>query len=143
MPVSKHRRKPGGRNVGHSGGSKAPPMPPLPPDLDVLLKPCFAYFKFSDTYKVSFFKATKGQEDAHYALDIIVDKAWRYQAPMRPVSKAEVFRQMAEPIDDDYPGQTAEEAERALAFLVEHGMVEIDGDQITIPARFQQVDKAG
>ena len=41
------------------------------------------------------------------------------------------------------PGRTAEEVERALALLVEQGMVDVEGDQITVPARFQYVDKAG
>ena len=50
---------------------------------------------------------------------------------------------MAQPIEDLYPGRTAEETERALAFLVEHGMVDVAGDQIIVPARFQQVDKVG
>jgi hypothetical protein len=59
------------------------------------------------------------------------------------VSKTEVLREMAQPIEDLYPGRSAEETERALAFLVEPGMVEVAGGQITVPARFQQVDKAG
>ena len=50
---------------------------------------------------------------------------------------------MAQPIEDLYPGRTAEKTESALAFLVEQGVVDVEGDQITIPARFQQVDKAG
>jgi len=74
---------------------------------------------------------------------MIADRAWQYNAPLQAVSKADVLREMAQPIEDLYPGRTAEEVERALAFLVEHGMVEVAGDQITVPARFQQVDKAG
>ena len=76
-------------------------------------------------------------------MDIIAARAWWYNAPMPVLSKAAVVREMANPIEDDHPGRTAAEAERALASLVEHGMVEMAGDQITIPVRFQQVDKAG
>ena len=36
-------------------------------------------------------------------------------------------------LDDDMP---ARDAEVALAFLVEQGMVEVAGDTITVPARF-------
>jgi len=74
---------------------------------------------------------------------MIADRTWQYNAPLQAVSKAEVLREMAQPIDDLCPGRPAEEVERALAFLVEQGMVEVEGDQITVPARFQQVDKAG
>ena len=138
MPVSKHRHKPGGKSVRHPGRSrsKVPTRPPLPPNMQ-------AWQRFRDKYTAPFFAATEGQEDAHYALDIIAAHAWRYNAPPRAVSKTKVIREMAEPIEDDHPGRTAEEAERALAFLVEHGMVEMEGDQITVPARFQQGDKAG
>src|SRR4051812_11835558 len=65
------------------------------------------------------------------------------QRPLQAVSKAEVLREMAEPLDELCPGRTAEEVERALTFLVEQGMVDVEGNQITVPARFQQVDKAG
>jgi hypothetical protein len=136
MPVSKHRRKPGGKSVRHPGRGKAPTRPPLPPDMQ-------AWQKFRKGYTAPFFAATKGQEDAHYALDIIADHAWQYNAPTQAVSKAKVLREMAEPIEDYHPGRTAAETERALTFLAEHGMVDIEGDQITVPARFQQVDKAG
>jgi predicted deacylase len=54
---------------------------------------------------------------------------------LQPVSKAVVFREFRVPLDveDDMP---ARDAEAALAFLVEQGMVEVAGDQITVPARF-------
>jgi hypothetical protein len=102
-----------------------------------------AWQKFRDQYTAPFFAATEGEGDAHYALDIIAARAWRYNAPMPVLRKAAVVREMANPLEDDHPGRTAVEAERALAFLVEHGMVDMEGDQITIPARFQQVDKTG
>jgi predicted deacylase len=52
-----------------------------------------------------------------------------------PVSKAAVFREFMVPLDleDDMP---VRDAEAALAFLVEQGMVEVAGDEITVPASF-------
>ena len=54
---------------------------------------------------------------------------------LQPVSKAAVFREFMAPLDleDEIP---ARDAEAALAFLVEQGMVEVAGDTITVPARF-------
>ena len=136
MPVSKHRRKPGGKSVRHPGRGKVPPIPPLPPDLQ-------AWQKFRDGYIAPFRVALEGNMVAHEILDLIADRAWQYHAPLQAVSKAAVLRELAQPIDELCPGRTAEEVERALAFLIEHGMVEVAGDQISVPARFQQVDKAG
>ena len=54
---------------------------------------------------------------------------------LQPVSKAAVFREFMVPLDleDEMP---ARDAEVALAFLVEQGMVEVAGDTITVPASF-------
>lgn len=54
---------------------------------------------------------------------------------LQPVSKATVFREFMVSLDpeDDMP---ARDAEAALAFLVDQGMVEVAGDEITVPARF-------
>ena len=54
---------------------------------------------------------------------------------MQPVSKTAVFREFMVSLDleDEMP---ARDAEAALAFLVEQGMVEVAGDTITVPARF-------
>ena len=138
MPVSKHRRKRGGKSVRHPGRSlhKAPAIPPLPPDLQ-------AWRKFHVGYIAPFRAALEGYMVAHEIVDLIADRAWQYHAPLQAVSKAEVLRELAQPIDELCPGRTAEEVERALAFLVGQGMVEVEGDQIIVPARFQQVDKAG
>jgi len=136
MPVSKHRRKPGGKSVRHPGRGKVPTIPPLPPDLQ-------AWQKFRDGYIAPFLVALEGNMVAHEILDLIADRAWQYHAPLQAVSKAEVLRELAQPLDDLCPGRTAEEVERALAFLIEHGMVEVAGDQISVPARFQQANKAG
>ena len=130
MPVSKHRRKPGGKSVRHPGCGKVPTIPPLPPDLQ-------AWRKFHAGYLAPFLPALEGNTVAHEVVDLIADRAWQYNASLQVVSKAEVLRELAQPIDELCPGRTAEEVERALAFLVEQGMVEVEGDQITVPARFQ------
>jgi hypothetical protein len=54
---------------------------------------------------------------------------------LQPVSKAAVFREFMVSLDpeNDMP---ARDAEAALAFLVDQGMVEVAGDEITVPARF-------
>ena len=54
---------------------------------------------------------------------------------LQPVSKTAVFREFMVPLDleEEMP---ARDAEVALAFLVEQGMVEVAGDTITVPARF-------
>ena len=136
MPVSKHRRKRGGKSVRHPGRGKVPTIPPLPPDLQ-------AWRKFRDGYIAPFRAALEGNMVAHEIVDLIADRAWQYNAPLQAVSKAEVLRELAQTIDELCPGWPAEEVERALAILVEQRMVEVEGDQITVPARFQQVDKAG
>jgi hypothetical protein len=70
-----------------------------------------------------------------------VQSLWAYEKSrlgrlvLQPVSKATVFREFMVSLDpeDDMP---ARDAEAALAFLVEQGMVEVAGDTITVPARF-------
>jgi len=136
MPVSKHRRKRGGKSLRHPGRGKVPTTPPLPPDLQ-------AWRKFRDGYIAPFRAVLKGNTVAHEVVDLIADRAWQYNASLQAVSKAEVLRELAQPIDELCPGRPAEDVERALAFLVEQGMVEVEGNQIAVPARFQQVDKAG
>src|SRR3954454_5914141 len=135
MPVSKHRREPGGKSVRHPGRGKVPTIPPLPPDLQ-------AWWKFRDGYIAPFLPALEDNTVAHEVVDLIADRAWQDNAPLQAVSKAAVLRELAQPIDELCPGRTAEEVERALAFLVEQGMVDVAGDQISVPTRFQQVNKA-
>ena len=74
MPVSKHRRKPGGKSVRHPGRGKVPTIPPLPPDLQ-------AWRKFHDGYIAPFLPALAGNTVAHEILDMITDRAWQYNAP--------------------------------------------------------------
>ena len=54
---------------------------------------------------------------------------------LQPVSKAAVFREFMAPLDLEEE-IAARDAEVALAFLVEQGMVEVAGDVITVPASF-------
>ena len=62
-----------------------------------------------------------------------------YNRSLRPVSKKELFREFMLPADlpDDQDNPLpARDADAALAFLVERGLVEVAGDTITVPARF-------
>ena len=54
---------------------------------------------------------------------------------LQPVSKAAVFSEFMAPLDLEEE-IAARDAEVALAFLVDQGMVEVAGDTITVPARF-------
>jgi hypothetical protein len=54
---------------------------------------------------------------------------------LKPVSKAAVFREFMVSLDPEHE-IPARDAEAALAFLVDQGMVEVAGDEITVPARF-------
>ncbi len=135
MPVSKHRRKPGGKSVRHPGRAKAPAV-----RLDYESR---AHRAFVERYTVPFFAAHGADHFAAEMLDIISDEAFVLTdgaATLEPVSKAAVFRKFLEPLsadDDSPPKQPAPaSAEVALSFLNEQGLVEVDGDRIIVPARF-------
>jgi hypothetical protein len=133
MPKSKHRRKPGGKAVPHPGRGKAPKeWEPTPEAL--------RWRRFRDGYLWPFLE--KYQDDggplsaAGYMLDLISDAAF-VETGLRPVSKAEVFREFMEPLDpEDAEEESRPNPDAALAFLVDQGMVEVAGDTITVPARF-------
>jgi hypothetical protein len=63
-----------------------------------------AWRRFRAGYTAPFFAATEGHTIAHDVLDMIADYAWHYNAPLKAVSKAEVLCEIAEPIEDLYPG---------------------------------------
>ncbi len=135
MPVSKHRRKPGGKSVRHPGRARAPTF-----RLDYESS---AHRAFAEKYTVPFFAAHGADHFAAEMLDIISDEAFVLAdgaATLEPVSKAQVFRKFLEPLpadDDSPPKQPAPRlAEAALSFLSEQGLVEVDGDRIIVPARF-------
>jgi hypothetical protein len=131
MPRSKHRRKPGGKAVAHPGRGKTRELPRSPEDV--------LWHRFVDGYTRPFHEkygdsAAGGAGDM---LDLIEEGAFvaTGSGRLQPVSKAAVFREFMVPLDleDDMP---VRDAEAALAFLVEQGMVEVVGDEITVPARF-------
>jgi hypothetical protein len=124
MPFSKHRRKPGGKSVRHPGRGREGKPAPEPPEWAL-------YRQFADGYSNPF--ATK-HEALIDMLDTIADLAFEpVNGGLQPVSKADVFSMF---VDPDEPGHEAEDAEAAVKLLVEEGMVEVDGDEIRVPARF-------
>ena len=131
MPRSKHRRKPGGKAVHHPGRGKSRQLPLSPEDV--------LWRWFVDGYTRPFHEkygdsAAGGAGDM---LDLIKEGAFvaTGSGRLQPISKAAVFREFMVPLDleDDMP---ARDAEAALAFLAEQGMVEVAGDTITVPASF-------
>jgi hypothetical protein len=128
MPRSKHRRKPGGKAVAHPGRGKSRELSRSPEDV--------LWHRFVDGYTRPFHEkyGDSGVGGAGDMLDLIEEGAFvtTGSGRLQPVSKAAVFREFTAPLDleDDVP---ARDAEAALAFLVEQGMV---GDTITVPARF-------
>jgi hypothetical protein len=74
--------------------------------------------------------AIAGTKTGH--LDVLRLGQWLH---LKPVSKAAVFREFMAPLDLEEE-IVARDAEVALAFLVEQGMVEVAGDTITVPASF-------
>ena len=131
MPRSKHRRKPGGKAVAHPGRGKTRELPLSPEDV--------LWRRFVDGYTRPFHEkygdSTAGS--AGDMLDLIEEGAFvaTGSGRLQPVSKAAVFREFMAPLDLDEE-IAARDAEVALAFLVEQGMVEVAGDTITVPARF-------
>ena len=61
---------------------------------------------------------------------------------LRPVSKAEVFREFAASHDPEDVELPAGVADATLALLVEQGMVEVADDTLTVPARFWSSEPA-
>ena len=143
MPRSKHRRKPGGKAVKHPGRGKLPSVSSgADPDIDL-------WYRFEAKYIASFHERFPNDPlGAGYMLGLIADLAFVPAEGGRlvPASKAEVFREFMLPIDYDPSAlegeplppkhETPESAEAALAFLVEHSMVVVTGDDIIVPAQF-------
>jgi hypothetical protein len=131
MPRSKHRRKPGGKAVRHPG--RGTPKEPAPSPEDVL------WHRFTDGYTRPFHEkyGDSAAGGAGYMLDLIEEGVFVATGGgcLKPVSKAAVFREfmVSSDLEDEMP---ARDAETALAFLVDQGMVEVTGDEITVPARF-------
>jgi hypothetical protein len=128
--------KPGGKAIKHPDRGKQSKPPPPSPEEE-------AELAFDDAYTIPFHK--KFPEPPHHAgypLGPISAAAFAFSggAPViSPVSKATMFGQFTEPIGDpdvDDEPPTLADAEAALAFLIEQGMVEVDGEEISVPARF-------
>jgi hypothetical protein len=133
MPRSKHRHKTSGKSVKHPGRDVVPPFRFSAQER--------AWSRFDALYTAPFHAEWKDPQphDAGYLLDLIADEAFDHSTgTLQPVSKAAVFVEFVRPIDDGEPDEfrSAEMTEAALAFLVEQGMVLVDGDQLTVPARF-------
>ena len=61
---------------------------------------------------------------------------------LRPVSKAEVFREFTASHDPEDVGLPEGVADATLALLVEQGMVEVADVTLTVPARFWSSEPA-
>ena len=97
------------------------------------------WHRFTDGYTRPFHEkyGDSAAGDAGYMLDLIEEGVFVATGGgrLKPVSKAAVFREFMGPpdLEDEMP---ARDADAALAFLVDQGMVEVAGDEITVPARF-------
>jgi hypothetical protein len=117
--------------VAHSGRGKSRELPLSPAEV--------LWHRFVDGYTKPFHEkhgdsAVGGAGDM---LDLIEEGAFvaTGSGRLQPVSKAAVFRQFMALLDLEEE-IAARDAEVALAFLVDQGMVEVAGDTITVPARF-------
>jgi hypothetical protein len=135
MPRSKHRRKAGGKAVRNPGRAKVPNHG--------YRYEVAAWDRFTDAYTRPFNERHPDDDDAGYMLGIIAENAFTFDrvASLGPVSRADAITEFVTfEADDEFgdpaPPKTAAGAEAALARLVEHGMIELDGDQIIIPERF-------
>jgi hypothetical protein len=101
------------------------------------------YQRFTAGYTGPFYAkhGTDAPLDSGSLLDTISDLAFDPTGggALIPVSKAEAFseyRPAALTLTEAREQWTEAEAEAALAFLQEEGMVEVEGDEIRVPARF-------
>jgi hypothetical protein len=135
MPTSKHRRKAGGKTVKHPGRGKPPrewsPSPAM-----------LAWRTFSNVYCRPFHQQWPGHP-AGELLDIV--SAGLFDADTRTfhtANKVEMFIKFLEPFeeqDETLVSRTPEQAEAALAFLVEQNMVVVEDELIAIHPRFADV----
>jgi hypothetical protein len=133
MPKSKHRRKTGGKSIKHPGRVR---------QLRERAERS-AESQFNERYRYALHRQFPNETAAGFMVDLLSDTVQFIGAAAEfwPVAKAELFRQFMEPVDapdtdDEIEPYTFETAETALAFLVEHGMAEVSGDEVSIPDRF-------
>ena len=136
MPISKHRRKSGGKSVRHPGRGGRRGYGDGP------------WERFAHAYTAPFFARHGMDSPLSYLLETIAGEAFDSNdgGTLRPVSKADVFCQFMSPsIAEDgseLPGPDAEAAEAALRFLQAEGLVEVAGGELRVPARFWPVSAA-
>jgi hypothetical protein len=130
MPRSKHRHKGSGRARKKPGKAPARRFEPTP-SMVAYDQFCELYMKpFSDKWP------EEGPHHAVFMLETIAGAAFDAWPPIAStVSKQSIFKMFTTDFEDVDP-LSVETAEAALAFLVEEGMVQVDGDQITIPEQF-------
>jgi hypothetical protein len=131
VPKSKHRHKGGGKAIKHPGRGYAPAMPPDSPDM-------VAFGRFRSLYAEPFHKKWRNRVPHHadFLIDCISDAVLDPNTlTLRPAGKDVVFQEFTKPVEGEETF-TIDTAEAALAFLVEQGFALVDGDQITVPARF-------
>jgi hypothetical protein len=116
--------------VAHPGRGKTRELPLSPEDV--------LWRRFVDGYTRPFHEkyGDSAAGSAGDMLDLIEEGAFvaTGSGRLQPVSKAAVFREFMAPLDLDEDDVPARDAEAALAFLVEQGMVEVAGDTIAVPA---------
>jgi hypothetical protein len=130
MPKSKHRHKREGKAISHPGRGKVASY-----NESRELK---RYRRFKSIYTDEFYEQFRDSmpEQTGYLLDILSDEIFDLDTwSLQTGSKSELFDDFIHPIKGTEPS-TTEMAENALAFLVQHEMICIDGDDITIHPRF-------
>jgi hypothetical protein len=134
MPTSKHRRKAGGKSIKHPGRGKLPRERPPSPDMVV-------WGRFSSAYNRPFHRQWPDNPGGvGEMVDIVSAAVLDMRAvAFRAVDKSETFTEFLEPLEDEdgtSVTRTPEQAEAALAFLVEQAMVVVVGELISIHPRF-------
>jgi hypothetical protein len=145
MPKSKHRRKPGGKSVKHPGMAQASRTRQEQANAALLRAPPILTAYHAEAFKIF---GSDDPQSACYMADLIEE--W-YDEPV-PLAKIvamkdELFAAFVKPHEGSAgpvelslfgpePIRTVEEAETALALLVKHELVKVDGDRITIHPRF-------
>ncbi len=137
MPQSKHRRKAGGKSVKHPGRGKPPREPP--PSAEMVV-----WDKFSSAYNRPFHRQwSDNPGGAGEMLDIVSAAVMDMRAvAFRTADKSEIFTEFLEPFEKEEGTsvtRTPEQAEAALAFLVEQDMVVVEDERIAIHPRFADV----
>jgi hypothetical protein len=150
MPVSKHRRKPGGRSAKHPGQAHASRTRRQQADsalLRVAMTPSAFHSKVYEIFQT---------DDPHavlYMADLV--EGWHDgPVPLAPivVAKDELFAAFVKPIgplgpiasqlfeDEPERVRTIEDAEAALALLVEHELVVLNDGRVAMHPRFTHPD---